>query len=83
MTYQRIPLPLLLQALDLSASELPSFAEKRGWRIEAETVVFPATEDNQARPKKIAENIHFDQLGKILATGTPPRHAAAPDTRLL
>eukprot|EP01098_Paradermamoeba_levis_P011027 TRINITY_DN4675_c0_g1_i2.p1 TRINITY_DN4675_c0_g1~~TRINITY_DN4675_c0_g1_i2.p1 ORF type:complete len:214 (+),score=75.17 TRINITY_DN4675_c0_g1_i2:117-758(+) len=69
MSYQRIKEEYLIEQLNLDPSEVDDLINKNGWKRGADdkqSIVFPLTDENQAKSKKISETIHFDQLSKLL-----------------
>eukprot|EP01097_Dermamoeba_algensis_P005268 TRINITY_DN3343_c0_g1_i1.p1 TRINITY_DN3343_c0_g1~~TRINITY_DN3343_c0_g1_i1.p1 ORF type:complete len:228 (+),score=49.30 TRINITY_DN3343_c0_g1_i1:33-686(+) len=70
MTYQTISKEYVGQLLNLSGAELDAYVNQN--RISSSTVgdktvlTFPLTEENQVKPKRVTENIRFDQLSKII-----------------
>jgi hypothetical protein len=68
-THTRIPLALCSKWTNLSASELASFVEEQGWKIEGESVTIPVNEDNGVKGKTVRENVELSQLQKIIAAG--------------
>eukprot|EP01102_Stenamoeba_stenopodia_P008620 TRINITY_DN2503_c0_g1_i1.p1 TRINITY_DN2503_c0_g1~~TRINITY_DN2503_c0_g1_i1.p1 ORF type:complete len:216 (+),score=60.10 TRINITY_DN2503_c0_g1_i1:69-716(+) len=68
ITYQVISRDYLSLVLNLQGEELNAFITKNDWQVTGDTVRLPIVEENQAKPKKIAEHLSFEQIGKILAT---------------
>jgi len=66
-SYQRISKQTLSHFLHQNDAQLQETIAHHGWNEENNFVFFPLTDNNQATPKKIMENVHFDQLLKFLS----------------
>ncbi|TMW68398.1 hypothetical protein Poli38472_005866 [Pythium oligandrum] len=57
----------VLQA-KLNVSDVKDIVAAKKWTLEGDVVQVPANDDNQMRPKKIRENIEFDDVLKAIHT---------------
>ncbi|KAL6070965.1 Eukaryotic translation initiation factor 3 subunit K [Balamuthia mandrillaris] len=68
LAYQTVSKQLLQEVLRLDGSSLDDFINKHSsWQNQGDHVALPLTEFNQAKQKKINENIEMQQMTKILA----------------
>ena len=60
-SYQRISKQTLGYFLNQDGAQLKETITANGWKEEGDLVQFPLSDSNQATPKKIVENVHFDR----------------------
>eukprot|EP01012_Entosiphon_sulcatum_P052632 TRINITY_DN7233_c2_g1_i1.p3 TRINITY_DN7233_c2_g1~~TRINITY_DN7233_c2_g1_i1.p3 ORF type:complete len:210 (+),score=52.51 TRINITY_DN7233_c2_g1_i1:908-1537(+) len=66
ITYRTIDTPFLSEALHLQQeSELKSYLQLKGLKVESGFVSFPVNDFTQMRPKVAPQNIQFEQIAKI------------------
>ena len=71
LTYQAIPAAHVTASLGLDAAAAAKLVEARGWRVEGELVQVALNDDNQAKPRKAAEEgggaLQLGQLTKVMS----------------
>jgi translation initiation factor 3 subunit K len=65
ITYRTVDMPFLVEALNLKETELKTYLQMKGMKLEGGYVQFPENQFTALKPRVMPQNIQFDQIAKI------------------
>ncbi|ORX40157.1 armadillo-type protein [Kockovaella imperatae] len=65
--FSRVPIARLSNWINLSSSDLSSWSESIGWKVEGDVAVVPKNGDNDVKAGVVKESVELNQLTKLVS----------------